>query len=776
MTKQRALTLLLSLLLLPALTWADTFSTMGTRWPSGLKKTLTGNTATLFAANGDILSAYSKEPFELKAQIELHAPEGIIAIDYMKIEEMVGIPDRHYVIASCGSGGLQVVEFEGSSFSLSPDAIVDESTTVKPDTPSPTPLSIKNSVGFTAESAHLIAAIDDNFGYRVFQFTTTPTLVEVTQQMLSDKTYTMLVDLARWENSVPGENDYILTVAKNREIGLLNIQKTSLGEWVIKGLDKATLTIPSVPSTELLYMSSLTLRVAGNKAHVIENSLGNFFTFRVNTAPPYLTQIYPLPDTEGVALGYPLDLAPQGDHACFATLMEKNGHLPGVQVMQLSDKAIVGTYEQSGAGALHRSSETPFLFLMDLKNGLSKINVSITENPERVGDPLPTPFAVADLLARETYLFMVDDLESWTDSKGKIHSGGFRVMDIANATQPKRLFFMPTEGQACDLAVDGNFYRLFVADTEKGVQCYSLNSNLIPEGKTAHDFGGEGQIPVPSSEAPCHLQTLSADAIGGNALKVVTTYKNINNVNTGFLHILTEANTLVSVKLPTDDTNPTIDLTPSSSIHLPDEPQAIHPFLRDYVLTACGSEGLQVVDLFSNPDTPGTLSPVIEAFHTVGLSNTVSVSSDGSRYAYIADDTAGIVAFDLFSDPNTPAVINLRQTSQYTLEKGKFTDLFVTDNNNLYAITDQPIDNILIFDISDPSIIRLHACETSLGNPTAIIAATTGGLELDQPSLRAAYVADGQGGLAIRQATDDDNSQVQTWKDDATTCFINTLH
>lgn len=764
--KQRTLSLCLAILLIPALAWADTFSPMGTRWPSGLKKNLTGNTTTLFAANGDSLSAYSKTPFAPTGQTTLSAPEGIIAIDCMKVGTQT------LVVAACGTGGLQIIAYDATTQTFgAPLAAVTQSETARATATAPAALNIKGCVGFTSQGEHLIATVDDNFGFRVFRLNTAlpaAPLTEVIQQELSVDAFTMLVDLARWER--PTGNDRILTIAKNRELGLHEISKTPLGTWHIDGLSKSTIDIPNLPSTQLLYFSSLTLTVAGDKAHVIENSLGNYFCFTlVETGETAIVQAsYPAPGETGIAFGYPLDLVTDTQHAYISTLMEKDQRQPGVQVVQLTDNTVVGTLKLTGAGALHRDASTASLFLMDLKRGLTKIDVSDKANPAAVGASLPTPFAAIKLLSRENYLFVVDGVSGL--------AGGLRVLDIGNATQPKRLHFIPTPGRAMDIATDADFYRLFVADGAQGVQCYSMNSNLIPEGKTPDDFGGDGKPPIPSPKAPCHLQTLSPSVLGGNAVKVTVTYKNIQGINTSFLHILTDANTLVSMALPTDETTPAIDTASKKQLSLPGSPHAIGPFMKDYILVAAGAAGFLVVDLFSDAATPDSLVPAIEASRTDGLSNAVSVSSDGSRYAYVADDTAGLVAFDLFSHPETPAIIQLSRVGGYALATGHFLDLFVTDNHNLYAVTDQNLDNIQIFDLSNPSAITHLGSETTLGSPQAVIAATTGGFSPDSPALRAAYIADGQGGLAIRQTTNDDNAQVQTWKDETTACFIRATH
>lgn len=764
MTNIRPLTLFLAFLLLPAFTGADTFSPMGTRWPSGIKKTLVGNSTTLFAANGDILAAYAKDTFgttaqtDPTAQITLHAPEGILTIDYMKIGE------EQFIVAACGTGGLQVVAFDGASFSLSEDAVVTESSHPREDTTAPAALDIEGGVGFTTSGATLIATMDDNYGFRVFEFTTKPSLAEVARHELSEPLYTMLVDLDRWTETTG--HDYILTMAQNRELGLHDIRKDEFGAWKIKSLGKIAIEIPNLPSTALLYMSALTLRVADDLAHVIENSLGHFFSFKIEGQAPYLSQTYPAPGADGITLGYPLDLVPQGDYACLTTLMEKDDHPPGVQVMALSDKTIVGSLEQAGAGTLHQESPDAPLFLMDLKNGLSKISLANPAAPERQGNTVATPFAVSELLTRENYLFFVDGLDS--------EKAGFRVMDISNATQPKCLVFETTPGRGCDLAVDGDFYRLFVADKTEGVACYSLNSAFV----TA-DYDPETS-PPPSPKAPLLVEALGPGLFDNTPpLRVAVSSKNIHGVNTDFLHVLTEGGKLFSFPLPVPQGDPIVhetDTTQKESFEgLPGAPKAMEPFTHDYLLVACGDQGLAVVDLFSNPQDPDALSPDLETAFTDGLSHTVSVSSDGSRYAFIADDAAGIVAFDLFSDANTPAVIKLAKKGHYTIEAGHFIDLFVTDNNNLYAVTDQSLDNTLILDVSDPAAMALLSRESTPGSAGAIVAATTGGLTPETPALRAAYVADGQGGLAVRQTTDDDNTPGPGWKDDSVSCFLNTL-
>ncbi|VVS95206.1 LVIVD repeat-containing protein [Desulfoluna spongiiphila] len=758
MINRQTLTLFLAIFLLPALTWADAFSPMGTRWPAGVKKTLVGNSTTLFGANGDILAAYPKGAFQTTApaSIRLNAPEGIATLDYLEIG------GDKYIIAACGTGGLQVVKFDGTSFTLHGDAVVTESTHPRKDNPSPAVLNIAGCVGFEARGAHLIATIDNNFGYRVFKFTTTPSLEEVARQELSRDLYTMLVDIDRW-NKEPG-HDCILTVAQNREMGLLDITKGIHDQWEIKGLGKLTFDIPNLPSTALLYMSTLTLRVADDTAHVVENSMGHFLSFGIQGTPPYLSQTYPIADSDGITLGYPLDLSMGGAYACITTLADNNDNPPGVQVMKLANKAVVGTLAQEGAGAVHQTDATT-LFLMDIKSGLSKISLVPPGSPAQ-GPHVATPFAVDELLARENHLFFVDGLDS--------DKAGVRVMDILNATQPKCVFFGPTNGRACDLAVDKDFYRLFVADKSEGVYCYSMNSDFV---SSPDDLDNPEP---PSPIAPLPLATLGIEHFDGESpLSITVSSKNHGGVNTDYLHVLTEGGKLFSFPLPVPLGSPqihTIDTDESVDfVDLPGTPKTVEPFASDYLLVACGPQGLQVVDLFSNPDTPGTLSHAIEASHTAGLSNTVNVSSDGTRHACVADDGAGIVTLDLFADQNTPALITLAKKSSYTIDSGHVIDLFLTDNNNLYAVTDQSSDNLLILDMSDPSTPGLLSRETSPGSPRAIVAATTGGLSSDSPSLRAAYIADGQGGLTVRQTTNDDNSQEQVWHDDSSSCFIQTL-
>ncbi|BCS96116.1 hypothetical protein DSLASN_17480 [Desulfoluna limicola] len=764
MIKRRIFILLTALFLLPALTWADTFSSMGTRWPSGLKKTLVGNNDTLFAANGDVVAAYNKDTMAYIDQIILSAPEGIVALDYMEIEAGAGLPDNQFIVVACGTGGLQVIPFADGQFSSTEDsAIVTRSDTARANENTPAALDIKGCVSFKAHSDNLIATMDDNFGYRVFHLTQSspPALNEVAQQELSNEAFTMLVDLDRWEKDPTRHG--ILTVAKNRELGLLEMAKDLHGKWSIEGLGRATINLPTLPSTELLYFSSLTLRVSGDSAQVIENSMGYFFSFALSDHAPYLLQTYPQPDTEGISFGYPLDLAFDGPHTYITTLMEKDGNTPGVQVMDLSSKSVVGTLAQDGAGALHKHGE--HLFSMDLKNGLSKLKTD-TPSPIRDGSPVPTPFAAHELLARETYLFLADGLAS--------PKGGFRIIDISNAAQPKRIRFEATPGRAGDLAVDGDFYRLFIADGDEGVRCYSMNGSFV----TA-DY--DPASPVPSPEAPLLLETLSSAQFDGESvLKVSVSSKNINGVNVDVLHALSANGNLFSFPLPLAASAPIIHVIDTSKKitfgDIPGTPVSMAPFLHDYLLVAAGDQGLQIVDLFSDANNPGTLTPAIEASYVSGLSQTVSVASDDSRYAYVADNSGGIVAFDLFSDQNTPALINLSMVGNFPLAAGHFLDLFVTDNNNAYTVTDQTYGNIQILDVSNPSAITHLGSETTLGAPRAVVAVTTGGLSPDTPALRAAYVADGQGGLSIRQTTNDDNSQEQTWSDDSTSCFIHATH
>ena len=764
--------LVMAVFLRPTLSRADAFSSWGTRWPSGLKKTLTVNNQTLYAANGDILAAYGTSPFKIADRINLKAPQGIVAIDVMTVG-----PDV-YIIAACATGGLQVIPCpqpaNPSSALFSEEvAVVTESAINRANTSGKAVLDIKGCAGFKSGDETFIATIDDNFGYRVFRLDTAGdpvTLTEVAQMELSAEQFTMLVDLATWKQA--DTNDRILAIAKNREIGIYDMRKALNGTWTIIPQAHAAIDIPSLPSTQLLYFSSLTLVVQSNTAHVIENSLGFFFSFALEGSLniPSISQTYPPPATDGISLGYPLDIAVDGTFAYITTLMEKADNKPGVQVLRLSNHEIIGTFPQIGAGGLCKGPSS--LFLMALENGLTKIDLSDPGQPHADLEPLPTPFAAFALMAKDIYLFVVDGLENT--------KAGLRVLDISNATQPKLQQVIPTEGKACDIAIDGDTYRLYIADGKAGVQCYSMNSNLLPEGKGHDDFGGEGQPPVPSQEAPCHLQTLSADDLGGSAFKVTITYKMVEGVPTSSLHILThspaDTAALVSIEIPVDKTDPKLDMIQKKTVALMGAPKDIAPFLRDYILVAAGSHGVLIIDLFSDIDHPTTLHPTIKTDYTSDLTHTVSMASDGTRYAYIADDSAGIVAFDLFANPNTPSAIRIAKKGSYKKSGESFRDLFVTDNNNLYAITDTKLNNIQIFDISDPTVLTLINSETTLGSPQAIVAATTGGMLAGSPALKAAYIADGQGGLAVRQATDDSNSEVQTWEDKSTSCFIDTLH
>ncbi|VFQ45242.1 hypothetical protein [Desulfoluna butyratoxydans] len=758
MINRQTLILFLAILLLPALSRADQFSPMGTRWPAGVKKTLVGNDTHLFGANGDTLAAYPKTNFEDTTDpvsIRLNAPEGIVTIDYLEVGE------KKYIIAACGTGGLQVVAFDGA-FSLNENSVVTESDFPRKNTTGPAALNIKGGVGFQAFGAYLIATMDANFGYRVFQFKGDLTLDEVARQELSLADYTMLVDMARWNKSTG--HDCILTVTQGREMGLIDMEKGLHKQWEIKGLGKLVFDIPNLSSNALLYMSTLTLRVSGDTAHVIENSMGNYLSFHIQDTPPYLFQTYPPSGSDGVTLGYPMDLSLGGIYGCITTLAAENSNPPGVQVMRLSDKSVVGTLAQEGAGALHQGSPDT-LFLMDIRSGLSQIDLSDPTNPSQ-GNHVDTPFAVDRILIRNDTLLFVDNLNS--------ASAGFRVMDINNATQPTCLFFGPTDGQACDLAVDNDFYRLFIADKSVGVCCYSMNSAYI---SSPDDLDNPE---APSPKAPLELESLAMDHLDGEPLAVAVSTKNINQENIDFLHVLTDTGNLFSFPLPVLPSVPTVHKIAIEDkilfTGLPGTPTAMEPFGTDYLLVACGPQGFQIVDLFSDPDDPEKLSHGIEASYTQGLANTVSVSSDGSRYACVADDAAGIVSLDLFSNQNTPALITPAREGGYSMGTGHVIDLFFTDNNNLYAVTDQATDNLLILDLSDPAAPGLLSRETSPGTPRAVVAATTGGLSSDSPALRAAYIADGQGGLTIRQTTENDNSQEQVWHDDSSGCFIRTLN
>lgn len=782
----RKLFLMMATLMISTASIADTFTSLGTRWPAGLKKTISSTSNHLFSASGDLLVAYDNDSnMAVLDQLPVDAPEGILAIR--------SLGSAGVLAAACGSGGLKVFEFETSDPNnkhLVEKASLSTSTVQKGGTTGTVDLNITSCTVFkTGSTTTMIAASDESYGLRIFKYTpsaSTDRLTEVSQLELEEAD--TIVALDTWL-APSGQDDLVLGISKNRYLKVYKIIESLGGTGFYNTpqlLEKAELPLPDgTPSSPLYAFNLFAMTLQGSHAYIIENTLGNIYLFDINGSGPYLNKVYPISGEDPLTFAYPIDLAAGTGHLYVSTLVKhSNGKMPGIQVVDLSDPSainIVKTVEKKGMGGLHLDATNNKLFAFDMKEGISRLDTTTPTSLTPSGTPKKTPFSIARLNAFQNYLLAADGLDS--------AKGGFRILDITNPTLPKREILVKTPGEATFSAVTDDIYRLFVADGAHGVNCYSMNSSLVEEGKTSNDYGGTGQPPIPSPLAPLLIGNISkANLDNSNAVDVAVTVKTIGGTTSRFLHVLTANGQFFSVPLPLDPTSetlldPTIDLTKMVKLSLSGTPKRILAFKKDYILVAGGSAGLLVVDLFSDISSPDDLHPGVKTQFTDGLTNTFCVTSDNTRFAFIIDETAKIVSFDLFNNSNTPNTIALKKLGAYAPANDEITvsyvDIFASATQTLYAISDEPGYELQLLNISDPSKIMetsdtKNSTHSTAGTPMSIVATVSSPTPGDS-ALRAAFVADGQGGIAVRQTAEGNNSQEQVWNDDEDSCFINTL-
>ncbi|MCG8470285.1 MAG: hypothetical protein MI742_00310, partial [Desulfobacterales bacterium] len=750
---RRTMLLLMTILIFPSLLSADVFTSLGARWPAGLKKVITGSSSHIFSASGDLLVAYkNNDTINFCTQIEVDAPEGILGICRM---------DSSFIVAACGTGGLKIFDFDNGQNQFQLKASITTSSRIRSDATEKTAqLDIKTCTVFKVGAyTTMIAAADENYGLRIYKYDNSALdqkLSEVSALERSKDNGDLFVAVNTWTDS---PNDRILTVSKNRKLKAYTVTTNAQGFTNPREEASASLALPDgTPSSPLYTFSAFALARSGNRICIVENTLGNLYLFDVNSNPNgtiSFNQVYPATGEQSITFAYPVDIATSGGRLYVSTLVKhKNKTEPGIQVVDISNPAdpeLSATIKQEGVGPLYLDGG--LLTSFDMKNGISKFNVSSSSVIKKIGVSRPTPLSIHDLLSFQDFIIATDGLDS--------AKGGFRSFDISNPTQPKRLCFVKTSGKATCAAVTDDIYRLFVADGGAGVQCYSMANELRPSTDE-----NDSNDTIPSPKSPVHLQTIeSSDLDDGKALKVAVTAKTIRGETCRFLHVLTDKANLISFPLPQDQV-PNIDLSDKTIFSLSGEPKDILAFQKEYILVAAGSKGFQVIHLFS--DDAETLKPGLKAQYTEGLTNTFIVTSDGSRYAFIVDKTAQIVSFDLFNNQNMPNTIHLKKLGRYAPANDKITvhyvDIYATTTKSLYAISDEKGYELQIINSADPSKMMEfygQGTQSTAGTPMAIVAATTSKTTPNSPALRAAYVADGQGGMAVRQTTEADNNKEQ---------------
>jgi hypothetical protein len=327
--------------------------------------------------------------------------------------------------------------------------------------------------------------------------------------------------------------------------------------------------------------------------------------------------------------------------------------------------------------------------------------------------------------------------------------------------------FVSTPGTAMAACINELNTYAYVADGDEGIQVFEISS---VDGPADPIRVAGSNIPITTGEV------IDVEPMGTWLLAATTAPD--------------EDVWVVDVSAPTDIDNPATYTPQPINLSLAAETaRGVTAYTRGdalYAMVPGGTAGLFIVHLNPDDEHPDQLviPPQAENIHHIAGTDVQSVfakASDSGDYAALADGAGGVTLIRLFQDdapleldPITVATID---TSAYgdAIDVSMFADNTTT---HLYVLTDNPDRAILLYQVTDMEHPEFMGYAASYGRGSSILAteiivpsatSLTG-----QATIRGVVVADGPGGIAFRQVTDDDSSiNDRTWPDDSSSfCFV----
>lgn len=363
------------------------------------------------------------------------------------------------------------------------------------------------------------------------------------------------------------------------------------------------------------------------------------------------------------------------------------------------------------------------------------------------------------------------------------------VVRQAGPALPVKEGYIETPGTAKATCFDPSLQFAYIADGTSGIHVLDLS--------TANEESGPGNPELVSDS------TIPAPVVGG------TTYEVFDVSVEELITDTSSAKYLMALTTNPDGEVMIIDVTSETSVGDPIEyePQTINLdgdtipkriIAYEYndslcALVARGTDGLTILNLnpdWENPDQVLTDPGDINITH-MDFDNALSVYAYNNDYennlvnntgifAYLANGEGGVVIIQLFETTNlaniNPSIINTIDTSAY----GNAIDVHIyqtTASRILYVLTDNPYNAVLIYDLEDFENPVLKGSTSTFGQSSTLWAteflvnseASTSGYV----TIRGVFIADGHGGVAFRQVTDESAYNDRIWDDNSTKfCFI----
>ncbi|GAB6094928.1 hypothetical protein JCM14469_11800 [Desulfatiferula olefinivorans] len=767
---------------------ADQFVGTGSRWPVAQTKAIAGHPDldVVFVGDGDTLNVFSKSDLTLSAHIRLSSiSEGIRALLYDH--------DRHLLFAACGFSGIRVVNVQNPLAPLeTPDASADHVYTTSAHYAS---VNRINAYDIALHGNYLFIA-DYSYGLRVLDVSVPDIPLEKGWQNLvsgEDIMTPMRIDLYA---EGPNTNVHAVVLMNSNKLPLI-------ARFPISGFDVTPLTIAAPDLTQMpSVIATGSLLVRDTMAYCTEASIHDLIICDVDpendvVEPVFSQSTNPDYDPSGdddtkqtLLLFFPRGFDKFNEYLFITTHGNYDptgqSNYFGLNVVNVADPSApraISRYPLTGANSV--MVETDSAYIMSIHEGLYKVDLTVDPDADpEVTITDPPGLSPSRTMVNAHGLWVQKDLgivyiaDNIAGAGGGLtllrlkpqtadEEGETVITRYASPALPIHERFISTPGTAKAACINEWNSYAYVADGDAGIQVFEISN----EG------GPADPILVPGS----NIGIASGDVIDvepmGSLLVAATTDPD-------------EDLWVVDVSAPTDIDNPAVYTPRPIDLSLGAETaRGVTAYARGdalYAMVPAGAEGLVIVRLNPDDEHPDQLQipPLPTQIVTIDGTDARGVFAKANHsgdYAALADGAGGVKLIRLFQDdapleldPVTAATID---TSAYgdAIDVAVFAD---STDTHLYVLTDNPDRAILLYQVTDMEHPEFMGYAASYGRGSAILAteiivpsstSLTG-----QATIRGVMVADGPGGIAFRQVTNDGSSlSDRTWPDDGSSfCFV----
>ena len=761
---------------------ADEFAGTGSRWPVAQTKAIATDNAInyVFVGDGDTLSVFNKTSGDRVAAMRFtDTTEGIRALVYHSTDS------AKVLYAACGYSGLQVVNVENP---LSPTQagttpfVSSTHMTVADFQEGKTSVPVRAyDISIHGDYAYIA---DNTYGLRALSLNTPFAPKEVGYKDLksTETTYSPLGVGIYATGETANVNAVMILNSANGPV-IASIPVTGFGGSVLTfGRGSAT-GLPTI-------MGSMSVLVKDRYAYCVD-SFGNdliiYDVSHTNANAPELVFSQRTGDsvlTNALALFQPRAIDILGNYAYITTYNPATDDAGDVvigsglnvlNISNLTNPLPIYRYNIYGANSVRALGDD--VFVTSQSDGLYKLNITF-DSDGNVITPVDNPPAFIEkktLLNASDIQIVNNEIVFLSDNQNS-SLGGLTILRVAPGEDdseddistsnlsspafPVHETFFPTPGQAKSVCITDTFYYGFVADGHAGIQFLNFRAG----GLTAPQLVSGSNLPI---SAP--YEVIDVDVTGHILVALTTDPSNelwAVDVSTG---------TSVASPFNYSGMLSKADLAGTATAH---KLTTYTGAAGTYALIANGTSGLTIVHLTpddENMDTI-TLPPAPENVINVATLDARSVYANSTRtgiYAYVADGAGGVKVIRLYREENladmNPEIVSTITTTDPVIDVGYF-------EAHLYVLTENPNRAVLLYDMSDVANPRFIGYSSSYGKSSALFpteirlpctACTTG-----FAYIKGVFIADGPGGIAFRQVTDEDAGiDDRIWPNDKT-CFI----